>query len=419
MKREIQIPNIDKTKIPGKVLFETIVGDHLYGIKTNAKTQIKGVYIAEKAKFFDRSYPRIFTNIQGIDYYELGCFIDLLMRGDIQAMEMLFAPKSLHITCDEIFNIHVLGKKLAFITGNFYNNVLSYVENSLTTVQMHMETFKEFYSEVRTKKSIDVNDYIYMMTPTTNLSFVRTFNDYLKTKRTKEQSHFSNYISLPSKMADNIRYVYFVASLDGVYGIVNQITGELHKYEEDKKLSKLATKAIPVGIICYDKNRFQRESGHFTFKFDIVKDISKEKDSNWKLDVYQKNDIFYDSTKIMHSIRLLNIILDNLENRAGIKIVPGQSESEMLRSILEGDIPFKTLYFDITEKLLLIKKKERSFPMAKPIALLAHSMEFPIRSTEYNRTEMVNRFKAIENTGSDLEDEESRSIIDVDAEWTD
>lgn len=417
--REIEIPNIDRSLVPGKILYEVIVGDQLYGIKKNAKTKIKGVYIADRRQFLLRTHPPIFTNAQGVDYYELGCFIDLMTAGDLQVLEMVFAPKNYHVLCEEIFNIHVLSKKLAFITKGYIENAMNFVKDSLKSVKMEMATFQEFYTEFRTKKSIDVNDYIYMMTPATNISYVKTFNEYLKSKNTREQSHYTNYISLPSKMADNIRYLYFMGGTEGVYGIVNQLTGELHQYEKDPKLKNVANKGIPVGIVCYDKERFEKESSNFSFRFDIVKDISKEKDSKWKLDVYQQSDIFYHSERLMHSIRILDQVIDFLDNRAGLRIVPSKDALHLYSMILNGDIPFKTLYFDVTEKIRIITSKERSFPIAKPLIIVPQSMEYPIRRREYYKQEMVSKFKAIEPTGSDLEDEERQSMADLDSQWND
>ena len=82
---------IDDLKRQNLILFEVISGSRAFGLATETSdTDIKGVFYLPKEKFYGLEYiPQISNASNDIVYYELGRFVELLLKNNPNILEVL------------------------------------------------------------------------------------------------------------------------------------------------------------------------------------------------------------------------------------------------------------------------------------------------------------------------------------------
>lgn len=107
---------IDFIKKNGLVLFEVISGSRSFGLDTpTSDTDIKGVFYLPKEKFFGLDYiAQISNETNDIVYYEIGRFIELLIKNNPNILEILATPEDCiiykHPIMDKLKIEHFLSK---------------------------------------------------------------------------------------------------------------------------------------------------------------------------------------------------------------------------------------------------------------------------------------------------------------------
>ena len=106
---------IQDLKDKNLLLFECITGSKAYGLDhALSDTDIKGIYISPKEDFYGLNYtPQINNETNDEMYYELGRFVDLLLKSNPSMIELLHTPE------DKILYEHPLFSKLKEV--NFLN----------------------------------------------------------------------------------------------------------------------------------------------------------------------------------------------------------------------------------------------------------------------------------------------------------
>jgi hypothetical protein len=86
---------INDIKEKGLLLFECISGSKAYGLNTaQSDTDLRGVYYLPKAQFYGLEYiPQISNETSDEVYYELGRFVELLIRNNPNILELLASPE--------------------------------------------------------------------------------------------------------------------------------------------------------------------------------------------------------------------------------------------------------------------------------------------------------------------------------------
>jgi predicted nucleotidyltransferase len=97
---------IDYIKDKGLVLFEVISGSRSFGLDTpTSDTDIKGVFFMPKERFFGLDYiPQISNDTNDIVYYEIGRFIELLIKNNPNILEILATPEDCILYKHELMN---------------------------------------------------------------------------------------------------------------------------------------------------------------------------------------------------------------------------------------------------------------------------------------------------------------------------
>ncbi len=85
---------IQDLKSKNLILFEVISGSKSFGLDTpTSDTDIKGVYYLPKEQFFGLDYiPQISNETNDEVYYELGRFVELLLKNNPNILEILASP---------------------------------------------------------------------------------------------------------------------------------------------------------------------------------------------------------------------------------------------------------------------------------------------------------------------------------------
>jgi len=86
---------IQNLKSQNLILFEVISGSKSFGLNTpTSDTDIKGVYYLPKEKFFGLDYiPQISNETNDEVYYEIGRFVELLLKNNPNILEILASPE--------------------------------------------------------------------------------------------------------------------------------------------------------------------------------------------------------------------------------------------------------------------------------------------------------------------------------------
>lgn len=86
--------DINYLKENNLILFEVISGSKSFGLDTpNSDTDIKGVFYLPKEYFYGLNYiPQISNETNDIVYYELGRFVELLLKNNPNMLEFLASP---------------------------------------------------------------------------------------------------------------------------------------------------------------------------------------------------------------------------------------------------------------------------------------------------------------------------------------
>lgn len=85
---------VEAVKQNGWLVFEAIAGSRAYGLDTlGSDTDIKGVFVLPQEVFFGLDYtPQVNNETNDIVYYELGRYIELLIKSNPNMMELLYTP---------------------------------------------------------------------------------------------------------------------------------------------------------------------------------------------------------------------------------------------------------------------------------------------------------------------------------------
>ncbi|WP_234994619.1 DNA polymerase beta superfamily protein [Pedobacter caeni] len=88
---------IKDIKDKGLLLFECVSGSRSYGLETETSdTDLKGVYYLPKSVFYGLTYtPQISSESNDEVYYELGRYVELLIKNNPNMLEMLASPEEM------------------------------------------------------------------------------------------------------------------------------------------------------------------------------------------------------------------------------------------------------------------------------------------------------------------------------------
>lgn len=161
---------IKDIKEKGLLLFECVSGSNAYGLETaKSDTDIKGVYYLSKEQFYGLDYIAQVNNETNDEvYYELGRFVELLIRNNPNILELLATPDDCVLFRHPIMNrldINMFLSKLCKETFAGYaltqiKKARGYKKKMVNPVEKERKTVLDFCFILQGHTSVPLNDWL-------------------------------------------------------------------------------------------------------------------------------------------------------------------------------------------------------------------------------------------------------------------
>ena len=264
------------------ILFEVISGSKSFGLNTpTSDTDIKGVYYLPKAQFYGLHYiPQISNETNDEVYYELGRFVELLLKNNPNILEILASPE------DCILYKHPLMERLQL------QDFLS---------KLCKDSFAG-YAQTQIKKARGLNKKIVNPLPKERkslLDFCTILNGYDSVPLTKwllEQQLFQEHCGLIN--VPNAKGIYALFyDYDKTLGYRGIIKNEL---SNEVSVSSIPKGAEPIVYLSCNLEGYSKYCKEYAEYWDWI-----EKRNEERYNTNQQHGKNYDSKNMMHTIRLL------------------------------------------------------------------------------------------------------------------
>ncbi|WP_244215182.1 DNA polymerase beta superfamily protein [Pedobacter miscanthi] len=358
LETQLAVMTIKDLKDQNLLLFECLSGSKAYGLDTpQSDTDIKGIYYMPKEMFFGLKYiPQISNESNDEVYYEIGRFVELLIKNNPNIVEILATPEECILYKNPImdkFNIDLILSKLCKDTFGGY---------ALTQIRKAKGLNKKILNPMP-KRRKTVLDFCFI---TINYSSVKA-KSWL-TRNGVSQAD-CGLAKIPN--TKNLYALFHDAEKKFNYkGIANKETA-----------NEVSVSSIPAG---------EKEIAYLFFNQDSYSSYCKEHSEYWEW-VEKRNEVRYSTNKshgkdydaknLMHTIRLLQVALEIVRN--GKLSVKRQNREELL-SIKNGGFEYDEI-LKMAEDLMLQIEKEtaKSKLQEKPDATLIESLLVKTRTELY------------------------------------
>ncbi|SDC46715.1 DNA polymerase beta superfamily protein [Pedobacter soli] len=340
------------------LLFECLSGSKAYGLNTpESDTDIKGIYYMPKSMFFGFKYiPQISNESNDEVYYEIGRFVELLIKNNPNIVEILATPEDCilykHPVMEKL-NIAMFLSKLCKDTFGGY---------ALTQIRKAKGLNKKILNPMP-KARKTVLDFCYI---TGNYSAVKV-KAWLKKRNILQEncglskiSHTKDLYALFYNNEKNIPYK----------GIANKTNA-----------NEVSVSAIPAGetgiaYLFFNKDSY---SSYCKEHSEYWEWVEKRNEERYSLNKNHGKD--YDSKNMMHTIRLLQVALEIV--RDGKLNVKRQNRDELLM-IKRGELDYEEV-LKMAEALMeqIEQETTKSKLMDKPDTALVESLLVEMRTALY------------------------------------
>lgn len=324
------IIDISFLKSNNLILFEAIAGSKAFGLATEkSDTDIKGVYFLPKNIFFGLNYiPQISNETNDIVYYELGRFVELLLKNNPNILEILATPED----CILIKNPIMDNLKMEFFLSKLCKNTFG--GYAFTQIQKAKGLNKKILNPVE-KELKSVLDFCFIIEDATaiNLKQWLTNNNFSQNN--------CGLVNIPH--SKGIFALFYNESL-GYKGIIQK------ENSNDISLSSIPKDEKPIAILSFNKDNYSIYCKEYKEYWNWVEKRNSERYNTNKQ--HGKN---YDSKNMMHTIRLLQTA-ENIFKTGKLEI--RVENREELLNIKLGNEDFENLIFKAEQ---IIEKTEQFF----------------------------------------------------------
>lgn len=275
---------IDDLKKQNLLLFECISGSKAYGLNTGkSDTDIKGVFYLPKEQFYSTEYiAQVSDEKNDIVYYELGRFVELLLKNNPNILELLATPADCilykHPTMD-VLQVEMFLSKLCRETFAGY---------ALTQIRKAKGLNKKILNPLPEKRK-SLLDFCYIIENASSMSL----RAWLKEK----------------KLAQEKCGLSSVAHTKGLYALFYDESGD-HKYKgilSDEDANDVSLSSIPKGekteayMFC-NQEAYSSYCREYRAYWNWVK---KRNEDRYLTNMSHCKD--YDTKNMMHTVRLLQV----------------------------------------------------------------------------------------------------------------
>lgn len=322
--------NIQHLKSQNLLLFEVISGSKSFGLNTpTSDTDIKGVYYLPKEQFYGLDYiPQISNETNDEVYYEIGRFVELLLKNNPNILEILATPE------DCILYKHPLMEKLQL--NDFLSKLCkdTFAGYAMTQIKKARGLKKKIVNPMpKEKKSL--LDFCYVLKGYETVSLPV----FLSEKNWKQEQ--CGLINLPNSKG-MFALFYDTTTTLGYKGIIQK------ENSNEVSLSSIPKGQEPVDYLSVNQDGYSKYCKEYTEYWEWI-----EKRNDERYNTNQQHGKNYDSKNMMHTIRLLQTAEQILaKGTLNIK-VPNREE---LLAIKAGEMEYDSLLKMADELIVSIEK---------------------------------------------------------------
>lgn len=308
---------IKDIKDRGLLLLECISGSKAYGLDTErSDTDIKGVYYLSKEQFYGLEYiPQVSNETNDEVYYELGRFVELLLRNNPNILELLASPAH----C--VLYRHPIMDQLS--TGMFLSRLCkdTFAGYALTQVRKARGYKKKFVNPVDEQRK-SVLDFCFIPQGASSLPVKQWL---------QQHGYVQEHCGLSS-----------IAHTKGLYALFYDADEALHykgimssDLANEVSLSSIPKDQEAIGHLFFNQEGYSAYCREYREYWDWVE---KRNEDRFLGNVHHGKG--YDAKNMMHTIRLLQVAAEIL--RDGILQVKRPNREELL-AIKAGNYQYDEL----------------------------------------------------------------------------
>lgn len=273
---------IENLKSQNLILFEVISGSKSFGLNTpTSDTDIKGVYYLPKEKFFGLDYiPQIANETNDEVYYEIGRFVELLLKNNPNILEILATPE------DCILFKHPLMNNLRM--EDFLSKLCkdSFAGYAVTQIKKARGLNKKIVNPISKEKK-SLLDFCYVLKDYKTISV----NSFLVENNLNQKQ--CGLVNLPNSKG-MFALFYDRNKTLGYKGIIQK------ENSNEVSLSSIPKNEKLVGYLSCNQDGYSKYSKEYTEYWSWI-----EKRNEDRYNTNQQHGKNYDSKNMMHTIRLL------------------------------------------------------------------------------------------------------------------
>lgn len=273
---------IQDLKSQNLILFEAISGSKSFGLNTPASdTDIKGVYYLPKEKFFGLNYiPQVANETNDEVYYEIGRFVELLLRNNPNILEILASPE------DCILYQHPIMENLKI--EDFLSKLCkdSFAGYAVTQIKKARGLNKKIVNPLpKEKKSL--LDFCYVLKDYKTISVL----EFLSANNLKQEQ--IGLVDLPNSKGMFAMF-YDSEKILGFKGIIQK------ENSNEVSLSSIPKNEKLIGYLSCNQDGYSKYCKEYTEYWNWI-----EKRNEDRYNTNRQHGKNYDSKNMMHTIQLL------------------------------------------------------------------------------------------------------------------
>ena len=349
---------IEDLRDQGCILMECISGSRAYNLHSaTSDTDIKGVFYLPKEMYFGLEYiPQITNESNDIVFYELGRYVELLLKNNPNILELLATPEECVIYKHpllDVFTQDIFLSKLCKDT--FGNYAISQIKKA--------RGLKKKINNPMDEKRKTLLDFCFVIQVNASIPLRKWLDD----NRLKQTSF--GLSKIPNTKGIYAMY-YDQSGKLGYHGIIRD------ENSNEVTLSSIPKAATPLHHLFCNLESYSVYCKEYREYWDW---IEKRNDTRYQNNLAHGKK--YDSKNMMHTIRLLQMALEIMEGK-GLNVK--RANSEQLLAIKSGQMEYEAL-MELGEKLMVAI--DQSFKTCllpdAPYDLLVERLLVDIRSELY------------------------------------
>lgn len=319
--------SIQDLKDKNLILFECISGSKSYGLDLpHSDTDIKGVYYLPKEDFYSMDYIAQVNNDTNDEvYYELGRFIELLLKNNPNILELLYTSEDCILKSSTIID---KVKSFPFLSKLCKDTFAGYALNQIKKAKGLNKKIVNPMDEVRKT----VLDFCYVVHGQGSISLTEWL---IQNGFAQEDCGLVNITHMRDTYA-----IYHISQLENEI----QFSGIISNRETNEvSLSSVPKDIMPLATMNFNKDGYSKYCKDYLEYWNWVKVRNEER---YKANL--NNEKNYDAKNMMHVFRLLRMSEEiAVEQTINVK----RKDRDFLLRIRAAEFTYDDLVKEATEKI--------------------------------------------------------------------